>query len=378
MAKRVLIYSPAYLPLVGGAELAVKELTDRLPDYNFDLVTAKIKPGLPKEEQIGRVMVYRLGLGWNLDKVWLALTGGRFGCQLHRHNNYHLVWSIMASYSGLAALNFKNRHNEVPLFLTLQEGDDLVVVERKMKLAGRRFRQLFAKADYVQTISHYLAQWARRMGAIAKIEVVPNGVDLRTFDCQQQKLGHPVSKWTPGVQVDIFTASRLVYKNGLDDLIKSLKFLPEDVNLRIAGAGPEETRLKDLVKELALDTRVNFLGSLSSKQVAEELARASVFARPSRSEGLGNSFLEAMAAGVPVVGTLVGGIPDFLAPGESGFAAEPDNPESIADQIKFILDPANQEKVWQVVNHARALVKQQYDWDKIALQIKEIFASLIE
>jgi glycosyltransferase involved in cell wall biosynthesis len=370
MAKRVLIYSTAYLPLIGGAELAVKELTDRLPDYEFDLVTAKIKSGLPSKEQVGRVTVYRLGLGWGLDKVWLALVGGRFGCRLHRGNKYDLVWSIMASYSGLAALNFKNRHSKVPLLLTLQEGDDLKTVERKMKLAGHRFSQLFAKANYIQTISHYLARWAEKLGAKARVEVVPNGVDLKTFGCQQEKLNRPV-------EPVVFTASRLVYKNGLDDLIKSLKFLPEDVNLRIAGAGPEETRLKNLVQELALDARVNFLGSLSAKQVAEELSRASVFARPSRSEGLGNSFLEAMAAGVPVVGTLVGGIPDFLAPGESGFAAEPDNPESIAGQIKFILDPANQEKVWQVVNKARALVKQQYDWDKIAQQMAAIFNQLI-
>lgn len=371
MKKRVLIYSTAYLPLVGGAELAVKELTDRLGDYEFDLITAKIRPGLPSVEQVDRVTVYRLGLGWGLDKVWLALLGGRFGQKLCQQNKYDLVWLIMASYGGLAALQLKKRLPQIPLLLTLQEGDDLVAVERKMKLAGGRFSQLFAKADYIQAISHYLARWAKQMGATVKIEVVPNGVDLITFACQQEKLNLPV-------EPVIFTASRLVYKNGLDDLIKSLKFLPENINLRIAGTGPEELKLKNLVKELAIDARVNFLGNLSSKQVAEELARASVFARPSRSEGLGNSFLEAMAAGVPVVGTLVGGIPDFLSPGESGFAAEPDNPESIAVQIKFILDPANREKVWQVVNNARALVKQQYDWDKIALQIKEIFAFLIE
>ncbi|OHA57241.1 MAG: hypothetical protein A2114_02655 [Candidatus Vogelbacteria bacterium GWA1_51_14] len=370
MRKRVLIYSTAYLPLIGGAELAVKELTERLGDYDFDLVTAKIKSGLPSKEQIGRVTVYRLGLGWGIDKLWLAMAGGRFGCRLHRHNNYHLIWSIMASYGGLAALQLKKSLPKVPLLLTLQEGDDLKTVERKMKLAGRRFRQLFAKADYVQTISHYLAQWAKRMGATAKIEVVPNGVDLKTFGCQQEKLNLPV-------EPAIFTASRLVYKNGLDDLIKSLKWLPESVNLRIAGTGPEEFKLKNLAGELALDARVKFLGDLSPKQVAEELSRASVFARPSRSEGLGNSFLEAMVAGVPVVATLVGGIPDFLSPGESGFAAEPDNPESIAGQIKFILDPANQEKVWQVVNHARELVKQQYDWDKIAQQMATIFNQLI-
>lgn len=370
MSKRVLIYSTAYLPLIGGAELAVKELTDRLADYEFDLITAKIRPGLPAKEQIGRVTVYRLGLGWGLDKVWLALAGGKFGAKLHNQTKYDLVWSIMASYSGLAALNFKNNHNQTPLLLTLQEGDDLKGVERKMKLVGGKFAQLFAKADYVQAISNYLATWGREMGVKAPIKVVPNGVDLDIFSCDQSRLepsGTPV----------IFTASRLVYKNGIDDLIKSLQFLPDNVILRVAGEGPEEANLKNLVGELSLGARVSFLGSLPPEQVAQELARAGVFARPSRSEGLGNSFLEAMAAGVPVVGTMVGGIPDFLTPGETGFACEVNNPASIAEQIKFILDPVNKEKVWQVTNNARELVKQNYSWDQIALQIKEIFAFLI-
>ncbi len=370
MAKRVLIFSTAYLPLVGGAELAAKELTDRLSDYEFDLITAKIKPELKSEEQVGRIRVYRLGLGSRLDKVWLALTGGRLAAKLHRRQKYDLVWSVMASYSGLAALSFKNKYNEIPLLLTLQEGDDLKRVERKMKLAGNRFRQLFAVANYVQAISRYLADWARSMGATGKIKVVPNGVDLQVFGCCQEKFA---GKTEP----IIFTASRLVAKNGVDDLIKALQFLPESVSLRIAGVGSEEGNLKNLVRELALDTRVKFLGDLSPAEVAQELSQASVFARPSRSEGLGNAFLEAFAAGVPVVGTLVGGIPDFLKLGETGWAAEVNNPASVAEQIKFILNPANQETVWRVINEARELVRQNYDWNKIALQIKEIFAFLI-
>lgn len=370
MAKRVLIFSTAYLPLIGGAELAVKELTDRLGDYEFDLITAKIRPDLPKEETIGRVRVYRLGAGSRLDKIWLALTGGRLAAKLHRRQKYDLVWSIMASFSGLAALDFKKRFPNIPLLLTLQEGDDLKIVEKKMKLVGWRFRELFAQADYVQTISNYLAGWAKRMGAQAPIKVVPNGVDLRIFGCCQEKFAFKT-------EPIVFTASRLVSKNGVDALIKALQFLPQSVNLRIAGVGEDEAKLKNFVRELALDTRVKFLGGLSPVEVAKELSQASVFVRPSRSEGLGNSFLEAMAAGVPVVGTLVGGIPDFLKLGETGWVAEVDNPASVAEQIKFIIDPTNQETVWRVVNAARALIRDQYDWNKIALQIKEIFAFLI-
>ena len=70
--KKVLIFSTAYLPLIGGAEIAVKEITKRLPDWQFDLITAKIKPGLSKFEKIGNINVYRIGFGLGFfDKYYL-------------------------------------------------------------------------------------------------------------------------------------------------------------------------------------------------------------------------------------------------------------------------------------------------------------------
>ena len=61
--KRVVIFSTAYLPLIGGAELAVKEITDRLKDFEFDLVCARIDGNLPENERLGSVNVHRVGFG---------------------------------------------------------------------------------------------------------------------------------------------------------------------------------------------------------------------------------------------------------------------------------------------------------------------------
>ena len=61
--SRILIFSSAYFPLVGGAEVAVKEITQRLPDWQFDLITAKIKSGLADFEKMGNVNIYRVGFG---------------------------------------------------------------------------------------------------------------------------------------------------------------------------------------------------------------------------------------------------------------------------------------------------------------------------
>jgi hypothetical protein len=120
MKPRILIFSTAYYPLVGGAEVAVKEITDRLADqYDFDLVTARINRNFPKTEVVGNIRVFRLGLGTNFDKIWLALWGGFFGRKLHKNSKYSMVWAIMASFGGFAAASFKKNNPKIPYVLTL-------------------------------------------------------------------------------------------------------------------------------------------------------------------------------------------------------------------------------------------------------------------
>ena len=370
MAKRVLIFSTAYLPLIGGAELAVKELTDRLTDFDFDLITAKIDHKLPSEEQVGRVRVYRLGWGSNLDKLLLAFYGGTFGRKLHRQNKYDAVWGVMASFAGLAAAEFKKK-TSTPFLLTLQEGDNLNEVENKMAPLWWKFKNIFTSADYVQTISHYLKEWAIKMGAKSEIEVVPNGVDLNAFYCDQEKTCGGGS-----AEKIIFTSSRLVEKNAVDVIIKALSKLPPNFKLRIAGTGEKEQELKNLAHNLGVGERAEFLGNLHKDEVVKELRGANIFTRPSRSEGLGNSFLEAMAAGVPVVATPVGGITDFLKDNETGFMVPVDDADALAEKIKFIADPQNKEQIWRLTNAARELVEQTYNWDTLAPKMAHILTSL--
>src|SRR3989338_7534047 len=116
----------------------------------------------------------------------------------------------------------------------------------------------------------------------------------------------------------VITVSRLVKKNGVMDLIDAMRFLPESVHLLIVGTGELEDALKRIAADLGHAHRVHFLGHLSQDDIPPYLWASDVFCRPSLSEGLGNAFLEAMAAGVPVIGTPVGGIPDFLKDGETG------------------------------------------------------------
>ena len=378
--KKILIFSTAYLPMIGGAEIAVKEITDRLgKEFIFDLICARIKKELPSREKIGNINVYRIGWGCVLDKYYLVLRGYFFAVKLHEKNNYNAIWAIMASYGGFAAMFFKKKHPDVPFLLTLQEGDPPDYIKKRVGTFGGWFEQIFTRADYIQAISNFLAGWAKDMGVKRPIEVVPNGIDPEKYELRiknyelRNRLGIKENERV------VITTSRLVKKNGIGDLIGAINHLTINnkklvIKLLILGTGPLEKKLKFQVLSSKLRDCVLFLGDMPNADVPKYLAMSDVFARPSLSEGLGNSFLEAMAAGVPIIGTPVGGIPDFIFDGETGLFCEVGNPKSIAEKITLLLsDDALRQKI---IASARQLVEEKYNWRKIAEQMKAIFERL--
>ncbi|OHA58405.1 MAG: hypothetical protein A2571_01335 [Candidatus Vogelbacteria bacterium RIFOXYD1_FULL_44_32] len=366
---KILIFSTAYLPLIGGAEIAIKEITDRWPDCDFDLVTAKLRPGLPSLEKIGAVTVYRLGFGWSLDKFWLAVVGAAFASKLHRQNNYDVVWAMMASFGGLAAVLFKQKFPAVKYLLSLQEGDELSRPTKKAFLIKKWWSNIFKLADIIQVISSYLAEWAKTENPSAKVMVIPNGVDLAGYNFRPKT-------WSLGAK-KLVTTSRLAHKNGLDLVIKALPLLPADITFHIAGMGEEENKLRGLATKLGVADRVIFHGLVARENLPSFLMAGDIFIRPSRSEGLGNSFLEAMAVGLPIVAPLVGGITDFLVDKETGFVIKPESPASIAEVVKYVLEEENKTEVLGVTQTARELVVDRFDWTKISQQFRELFESII-
>jgi glycosyltransferase involved in cell wall biosynthesis len=350
--KKVLIFSTAYLPYVGGAELAVKEITDRIGDVEFDMITLSF--GGPSFERIGNINVYRI----NCPKLFFSI----FAFLKARKMRPDLIWSIMANRAGFAALFFKIFNPKIPFLLTLQEGDPFDYPKKQVGIfwivLKPLFIAIFRRADHVQAISNYLAQWAKNMGA-KNVEVIPNGVDTRKFEIRSTK-----SETNDKI---LITVSRLVKKNAVGDIIEALKFLPENIKLWIIGDGPEKENYK-------INERVKFLGEIKNNDLPKYLAEADIFVRPSLSEGLGTAFLEAMAAGVPVIGTRVGGIPDFLKHGETGLFCEVNNPKSIAEKVmEYINNPGQTDKI---VENAQKLVRENYDWSLISAKIRGIINRL--
>lgn len=383
--KNILIFSTAYLPFVGGAEIAVKELTDRISGCEFDLITARLDRKLAKFERLGRVNVHRLGFGSKFDKFLLPFLGLWQALRLDKDRHYQIIFSLLASQASIAAAWFKVFCPGKKLILNLQEGDEEEHLKRYALGSDWLYNLLirpwhlkvFKKADLAIAISGYLKQRALTAGVKCPVEIVPNGVDVKKFSIFNPPAGGQFSnkdlKNKLGIGNDekiVITASRLVKKNAVGDIIKSLAYLPDSVKLLILGNGPDRKMLEDLAEELKLADRIIFQGAYANDDLPRYLALSDVFVRPSLSEGQGISFLEAMAAGVPVIGTPVGGIPDFLIDGETGLFCQVGSPKSIAEKVKILLD--NNELADVIITNAGNLVKKNYDWNLISEKYEKI------
>jgi glycosyltransferase involved in cell wall biosynthesis len=386
--KRILIFSLAYFPkYVGGAEIAIKEITDRIDsnEIQFDMITLRFDSALPKKELVGNVAVHRIGFAKKnpthdeltkfpmyMTKVFYPLLAFLKAVQLYRKEKYDKMWCMM-SYMGFPAVLFQIFYKQIPFILTLQEGDTISHITKRwrIRLVSPLYKLVFRRASLVQVISKYLGNFAEDMGFREKLVVISNGVDVEKFRIQNSEFIIKKLKNTLGFRDTdkiLITTSRLVTKNAVDVIIKSLKYLPENVKLIVVGAGPEEKKLHTAMIEKGLEDRMKFLGYVSHENLLPYIQCADVFVRPSRSEGMGISFIEAMATGVPVVATPVGGIVDFISHQETGMFAEVDNPQSVAEQVRILLkDNALRQ---QIITNARALVEEKYDWDSIAQEIK--------
>ncbi len=391
--KKVLIFSLAYYPrFVSGAEVAIKEITDRISpeDIEFHLITLRFDSNLPKVERVGNVTVHRIGFARpnptfeELKKMPLHINKPLFqflaawkAFTLHRTHRFDATWAMMAHAAGVPAAIFKIFHPRVPYILTLQEGDPIEHIERTMHPVWPLFTRAFTKADVVQAISGYLAQWARDRHFEGPLEVVPNGASLTSSqDYPEAELAElRQSLNMKEDEVFLVSVGRLSHQKAQDIVIRALPLLPSNIRYIMVGEGPDKEMLESLARELGVADRITFTGKVDRTMTAKYRKISAAFVMPSRSEGQGISFLSTLASGTPLVTTQEGGIADFLFDAKrnpeqptTGWAVDKDNPQQIADAVTYIL--SHPDEVKAVTDNARALAIEKYDWENIAKNMR--------
>src|SRR3989338_6526654 len=282
----IFVFSTAYLPFIGGAEVAIEQVAKRLGDkYDFLIFTSRMRRDLPKREVRSEGVVVRVGLGTRFDKFLLLIFGPFCAWRLARSFDLApdrmIWWAMDFSFGAGVAGILKIFYQKIPLIFTIQYGyGDERVAKGRLGLMNLAFRLILLQSDYVTAISNYLLNLCGQYGYIGEEAVIHNGVDLKKFTNQESRTENRV----------IISTSRRVYKNGLDILEKAF----------------------EIVKKTFPDTELKIVSDVPYDELPKYLWKASIFVRPSRSEGMGNAFVEALAAGVPIIGTPVGGILDII------------------------------------------------------------------
>jgi glycosyltransferase involved in cell wall biosynthesis len=200
--------------------------------------------------------------------------------------------------------------------------------------------------------------------------VVPNGINLEVF-------GNSIKLRNIKKEQKILFVGSLVPVKGVRYLIESMKAIKNNysnVKLVIIGDGTEKHELEKLVIEFGLSDCVSFVGKVSNHKISQYMIESDIFVLPSLSEGFGIVLLEAMASGLPIIASNVGGIPSLIQNGVNGFLVEPGNPEKIAEKILFLF---NDRETMIKISEGNKKAVEKYDWEKIAVQLEDIYLKCI-
>jgi len=194
---------------------------------------------------------------------------------------------------------------------------------------------------------------------------IPNAIELSDFQSVE---------YNP--DGDIVFAGRLVPHKRVDLLIRAFSDIRNSTtkNLLIIGSGPEEKKLKDLVYELKISNRVNFVSILPRVEYYKKLSKCSMLVLPSEAEGFGVVLIEAMAFNIPTIARSVVGPKDIIKHGYNGYLFCDDD-----ELKKYMLHLANNEKERITIGlTARKEVEEKFSFEKISERYDKIFNEILE
>lgn len=269
-----------------------------------------------------------------------------------------------------------NKITGIPLIIT-PHGGDVDVNEKGYIINPKitaRIKKTFLSAQAVTAISFYIKEQILNLDApFNKVHFIPNGVFFNEFKAPKMDQSH-----TRKDDLYILYLGSLIKRKGVKFLIQAFSAIKRGyplLRLKIVGEGNDVTNLKEIASKLNLNNNIEFLGIVRGKKKIRLLRNALLLVCPSMREPFGIVILEAFAAGIPVIASKVGGIPDIVHSGENGFLVEPENPQQLAEKIVLLLkDDVLRKKMSE---NAIKMVAN-YDWNNVFQKYSEIYTNLLK
>ena len=384
-SKRLCIVTHTFLPHVGGIERVVYEQGKRLMQHGFEVTVLTSRMGTPESYVVGDLRVkcydslnaaFDLGIPYPVPRI----NGFKpfYKCVhdsdiVHVHGHPYL--------SSLYAVKLANLMGK-PVVLT--QHNTFIAYAGKLwdhvewlndAAIGM---QVLRSVDKIITVSNATKRYVLNLGAkSAKLSVLHNGVDVDRFRPKNKLKVEERKKLCISKDATVvLTVRRLVYKNGLDTFIESAdKALKQNRELFFlaVGTGPDREEVQTRIRQLGIADSFRLAGFVSDGELPSFYNAADLFVLPSKSgEGLPLVSLEAMACGLPVIATDVGGIREII-PETYGKFVPPKKPDAMADAI---LDLSYRD-LHSLSQKLRTTMELKFSWEKNVDRLVEIYEQLI-
>jgi teichuronic acid biosynthesis glycosyltransferase TuaC len=373
---RICLYTGSALPKLGGQEAVVDALARQFLKLGHDPTVLAPRPRLPllpNDSSLPYPVIRHPRFFSTQHFVsWYQM----FLLRAARRNQFDVIHCHDVYPTGYVASLCRSKLG-IPLVITSHGGD---VREGNVRLSKPGMRPRFLRAiqaaDALISIGKFTTDGFLQLGADpAKIQAIPNGVDLAPFLRQADRPAVLDSSIISGKY--LLFMGRLSHRKGVDTLLGALAKLPAtgDVELVIAGSGDERSGLQQMIVDLQLESRVRMVGRVEGDQKTYLLQNAMCVVVPSRGwEAFPLVVLEAYAAGRAVVGSRIAGLEDVVIENETGLLAA----SEAADDWAEALRRARDDQPW--LERAGTAAKARaagYGWERIAGRHVELYQRLV-
>lgn len=255
---------------------------------------------------------------------------------------------------------------------------ELSWVESRLPWLRPFLRWTARTADEVTAISSHTAERVRRL-ADREVRVIPFSAAVDAWAGGQgepppatgERAGEPTGGPLEGEELRLLFVGRLVERKGVEVLVQALPRILErrPARLTVVGAGSWEPRIREAAAASGVESRVRFTGHVPGEELRRLYAECDIFVLPAvvdsrgDTEGLGVVLLEALRFARPVVASAVGGIPDIVDPGRTGWLVPPGEPQALAETIlRLAANPAEARRVGEA---GRRRVEERFSWGRI-------------
>jgi glycosyltransferase involved in cell wall biosynthesis len=323
---KILITTPMMPPTIGGPATYVALLQKELPlrDVDIEVVSFDTLAHLPKglKHLVFFFKVFKVAKKVDVVYAQDPLSTGLPTCLASWFRRKPFLLKVVGDYAWEQGVNRFGVTDSLDAFASKRTHSLPVAIFKYLERGvARSARQIIVPSQYLKKI---VETWGVSR---EKITVILNAFDIPNIETEELSRSGTT----------IFSAGRLVSWKGFDILIRAIPFLPDEVTVSIAGEGPDKKRLLNIVDEMGLQDRVNFLGRLEHKVLLQKLAEARLFVLASSYEGLSHQLLEALALGTPVVATNIGGNPEVITHRRDGLLVSYGDEKLLAEAIREML-----------------------------------------